>query len=337
MKQYRINKLTTKLIKATLALILGMFVAYNLNSEAFATNYSVTYHDNFVSSMPVDENSATLSPTVTLPATTPTRDGFGFKGWCTTLTADGGTCSGTSYAAGGTYTINQIASNDLTLYAVWQPQLYMQNATSADCGKTMIDSRDSEEYTTTTIGNTCWMTKNLNLGDSSSMLLTSSDTNIIASTYNLPASSTNGFSDTAAQSIYKSNSTNCSSAAGCYTYYNYAAATAGTNPRTGDSTSDICPAGWRLPTRTEYTALINTYATGVTLTAAPFVGFYAGFYYYGNLSTNGGFYWSSTADTTTDAYSLYFNDSNAGVTNRYKDVGYDKSGGISVRCVMKNS
>lgn len=332
MKQYRINKITIKLIKTTLALILGVFITYSINNEAFATNYSVTYHDNFVSNMPVDESASTLSSSVTLPATTPTRDGFQFKGWCTALTADGGTCSGTSYAAGGTYTINQVASNNLTLYAVWEPPLYMQDATSADCGKTMIDSRDGEEYTTATIDNICWMTKNLNLGDNSSMLLTSSDTNIAASTYNLPASSTNGFSDSAVQSIYKSNSTDCSSAVGCYAYYNYAAATAGTNPSTGDSTSDICPAGWRLPKNTELYSLST--GKGAEFVAAPFLGVRAGNYYRGSFSEGNaqGVYWSSTATSSSYAYTVTcdgdFDDTYTGTD--YKPIGY------SIRCLLSD-
>lgn len=334
MKQYKINKPTTKLVKSTLALILGMFIAYNLDNEVFATNYSVTYHDNFVSNMPVDENSATLSPSVTLPATTPTRDGFQFKGWCTTLTADGGTCSGTSYAAGGTYTINQVASNDLTLYAVWGPPLYMQDATSADCGKTMYDNRGDGTYkkigySTVEINDLCWMTRNLDLPGGTT--ITSSDSNITADSYILPNSSTTGFNSDSGQFVYNSDSTSCGNNSPCYSYYSYATATAGTNSSSGAAASDVCPYGWRLPTESEYSSLASSYNTGAKLTESPFFGVYAGYYSHGSLYSGIGVYWSSTAGGSNYAYYLSFDNSNALVDIDYKRYGY------SIRCVMKNS
>ena len=51
---------------------------------------------------------------VTLPTSEPTRTGYTFMGWNTA--SDG---SGTSYAAGDTYTLP--ASDSETLYAQWQP------------------------------------------------------------------------------------------------------------------------------------------------------------------------------------------------------------------------
>ncbi len=98
------------------------------------TPYKITYNKNTtdtVSNMPSNVNSTT-SGNVTISSNTPTRDGYNFKGWCTVATADGASCTGTSYAAGGTFEIDQTASsNNLTLYAVWY-QPYCLNSANKD-------------------------------------------------------------------------------------------------------------------------------------------------------------------------------------------------------------
>ena len=213
----------------------------------------------------------------------------------------------------------------------------MWDATSADCGKTMWDNRDDTErsYTTATINGFCWMTTNLALGKDTTTILTNSNTNLNGSltSYNLPASSTSGFSSVSAQNIYKSGSTTCSSTSACYGYYTYAAATAGTNPSSYgyEAASDICPKGWRLPTSSELTSLKNSYNTGAKLTASPFLGVYAGYYYNSQLYYGGsyGYYWSSTANNSSLAGYLYFASNGANVSYNNKYVG------SSIRCVAK--
>ena len=144
-------------------------------------------------------------------------------------------------------------------------------------------------------------------------------------------SSTSGFSSNTAQNVYNSNSTTCANNTPCYSYYTYAAATAGTNPSSGAATSDICPSGWRLPTQAEFNTLKSTYTTGATLTASPFLGVYGGYYSNSSFYNGGssGYYWSSTANYSSYAYSLYFYSS-------YAAVNYDyKYNGASVRCVAQ--
>lgn len=336
MENNRINKPTTKLIKSTLALILSIFIAHNLSSEAFATNYSVTYHDNFVSNMPVDESSATLSPSATLPATTPTRDGFQFNGWCTTLTADGDTCSGTSYAAGGTYTINQVASNNLTLYAMWKvaaPGLCTDTATcmqtATTCDTTLTDARDGKTYTVKTIINQCWMTQNLRItGTISADLSNFSGSDFNVSQYSLDSSdsSYSGHCD-------ETNSYNyaCAKDSGRTDYgvwYNYYAASAGTIKTDNNSTeaaSDICPSGWRLPTNSEF--------SGITSSSSAFSPVYGGVYANGTLNNASivGAWWSSTAYYwATNRYILLYYD---GDLDTYDDSRYL---GYYVRCVRSS-
>ena len=144
-------------------------------------NYSITYNTNAtgVSDMPPNvSNQPTDTEQVNISSTVPTRDGYDFKGWCTIQTSDGDdatactTAGGTAYNpdGGGTdlaWTINQTqASNSLSLYAMWATEgvIDMQDATFADCGKTMRDSRDDETYSTAVLADgNCWMLDNLRL------------------------------------------------------------------------------------------------------------------------------------------------------------------------------
>ncbi|MBR3324421.1 DUF1566 domain-containing protein, partial [Candidatus Saccharibacteria bacterium] len=191
----------------------------------------------------------------------------------------------------------------------------------------ITDSRDNTPYTIAKIGNQVWMTKNLDLAGGTT--LTPQNSNVTSS-YTLPASSASGFSSDSTAYVYNSGSTTCASDSPCYSYYSYLAATAGTNPSSGNATSDICPAGWRLPTKSEYETLMGTYNTGAKLTASPFLAVYAGTYNTSSLGNGGsvGYYWSSTAYSSSNAYGLRFNSSGAVVDN------YNKRNGFSVRCVQ---
>ena len=280
----------------------------------------------------------------TIPVGTPTNlnintftapSGYEFDGW---NTAQDGT--GTSYTDGQSVTDLTTGGGSITLYAQWKlPPIAMQAAIMADCGKTMTDDRGvtayrNVAYTTAKIGDLCWMTRNLDLPGGTT--LTPSDSNV-TSNYTLPASSTSGFSNASTAYVYNSDSTNfndtsCGSGNPCYSYYSYVAATAGTNPSSGEASSDICPKGWRLPTKDEFTTLKNSYNTGAKLVASPFLGVYAGFYSSSSFFNGGsnGYYWSSTADDASLAYALAFYSSYANVNLN------DKNNGYSVRCVAKS-
>ena len=310
----------------------------NDHASALSIPYSITYNDGVVENMPADTSSATFAPTVDVSSTTPTRKNFYFVNWCSvTPTSNDGTdsCSGNIYTPGSSWTIDQTGANNLQLYAMWTDKLYMWDATSADCGKTMWDNRDGTErsYTTATINGLCWMTTNLALGKNTTTALTNSNTNLNGSltSYTLPASSTSGFSSVTARNIYNSNSAICGDNSPCYGYYTYAAATAGTNPSNGAATSDICPYGWRLPASSELTSLKNSYATGSALTGSPFLGVYAGRYVNSQFHDGGmhGSYWSSTANNSSLAGYLYFASNGANVSYNNKYVG------SSIRCVAK--
>ena len=98
-------------------------LANNINKKNYATQgfrtmfaftsatpvYIINYDANGGSGAP-DEQVKNDGSNLTLSSTVPTREGYTFAGWNTA--ADG---SGTSYAAGGTYTTD----DDATLYAQW--------------------------------------------------------------------------------------------------------------------------------------------------------------------------------------------------------------------------
>ena len=254
--------------------------------------------------------------------------GYYFDSWSVT---SGGTL-GSATSDPTTLTV----TSDVTLTLTGTNKLWFQNATSADCGKTMYDRRGNDTYkniayTTATIGSLCWMTRNLDLPGGTA--LTSSDTNLTTG-FTLPASSTSGFSSYNTDYVYNSGSTTCSWSSACYSYYSFYTATAhwGTNSvSSGSSSKDICPKGWRLPTKDEYGTLKGTYTSGATLTASPFYGVYSG-YYDGSFVNGGsyGLYWSSYVTSANHVYPLYFNSSSASITNALKKSG------LAVRCVAKS-
>lgn len=94
------------------------------------TSYSITFNANDgynglnTSNMPSPNPKTgyvnTSSPNVALPFSVPTRNGYQFNGWCTVQVADGESCSGTEYQAGGIYTADFTSSNIFTLYARWE-------------------------------------------------------------------------------------------------------------------------------------------------------------------------------------------------------------------------
>ena len=132
-------------------------------------------------------------------------------------------------------------------------------------------------------------------------------------------------------------------------YYNYCAASAGSycygngtsaGSSSGNATSDICPAGWRMPTggsSGEYKALYSHYSTTQTATDPASLQYnlstpLSGDFYDGSAYDQGyyGYFWSSTRYSNYRMYRLYV-DSGSVDPTRYDDR-YD--GGVSVRCVL---
>ena len=244
-------------------------------------------------------------------------------------------------SANDTYTLsfgakvdNTIASgaysNALTVAVVAEPKaiIYIQDLTLADCQSrasdadfTVTDRRDDNDYTVRYINGACWMTQNLRL--SGGRTLTSADSNV-ASSWSFPSTPLEGssYSYTDPQVTINSNT----SYGG---YYNFCAASAGTNCQTSstvNTTYDICPKGWRLPTNSEM--------SGIASYSSAFSPVLSGYYFNGSLSNTGsrGLWWSATAFDSYYQYYLYYRSGSL-----YTD--FERNGkhfGFSVRCIRSN-
>ena len=233
----------------------------------------------------------------------------------------------------GTYT------NSLTIAIVAEPAAisdltgvtYMQDVTAEICASTaegakatLTDRRDNNTYTVAKINGNCWMTQNLRLSSTTesggSRVLTSADSNVTRNWTFPTGSLTSGDSYRDAYSTISSNT----SYGG---YYNYCAASAGTvcSQSEMNATQDICPKGWRLPTRSEI--------DGITSYVSAFSPVGSGYYDNGSLLGAGfGYWWSATAlDHNNQYYLLYSGGS------LYADGYYSrKYNGVSVRCVRSS-
>ncbi len=267
-------------------------------------------------------STVVLNPVYSGGATGPTRSGlsgdtYTFIKWCDVIpTADSNNyfpatvCSGNSYDLNGTMTIDPTQySTNINLYAYWDPTTFDEAYLAA--GKTksgsyyMMQDMDANlchavtvnevtQLTDTRSGNytyyiaklkddKCWMVQNLRLGtDVSSLTLTSSDSNISASSWTLngKVASPGKFTYTSCATgtcedrytgttQYNNNneyycapdSASSNNYVGCY--YNWYTATAGvglggnvagsitpvgTSVGYKDVSSSICPKGWYLPT-----------------------------------------------------------------------------------------
>ena len=257
----------------------------------------------------------------TLNMNTFTRDGYIFNGWNTA--ADG---SGEQYSNGASY-----SGLSTTLYAQWIEGRSMQkvsewkNNLAINDPVYATDERDGKNYQITKLSDgLVWMTQNLDIAGGTTLV---PETSNVTRSYTLPNSTLTGFDNNTTAYVYNTNDSG---------YYSYVAATAGINPSSGNTTEDICPAGWKLPTQANYNTLLGLYNSGGTLTLAPWNGVYGGYIHQSTLDLVGsyGLYWSATADGSNApnyAFPLRLNQS-AGNTNT---LLASKLGGCNVRCIAK--
>lgn len=256
------------------------------------------------------------------------------------------------------------------------PPTYMQDTAAiksklTNIGDTteVVDKRDGQEYTVARLAdNKIWMTKNLNLAGGTE--ITSELSNVpdgytlptangFQSGNKLPASSTSGFNDDTKAFAYNSTKTfgtDCS-APGCYSYYSWTAATAGSGLSiTADNTDapySICPKGWKLPNsrstvagNSDFYQLAVAYGMDPSSTSQSTSNFYAqagpgttpnflltGYYYSNGSFYDGGsfgYYWSSTSGNSTHARYLDFNSSYV-----YSAYNGSRRYGGAVRCIAE--
>ena len=233
----------------------------------------------------------------------------------------------------------------------------------------VMDKRDGKTYTVRYLAdNNCWMTQNLAIEPGTHM--TEADTNIKPAQYNhdgyyaLPGEGydlrTDGAAASETSTGYCNGSTGYTNACthmadsqdiqdirnadtegvldytNTYTtsnigsWYNYAAATAGTitgSSTTAVDTNNICPQGWTLPSDTQNRALV-TALSGNYLSFNPL---YGGDYANGSHNTPAtlGYWWSTTANLGTSRRHLWYRSGSLSTNSRGT-----RYYGFYVRCIL---
>ena len=110
---------------------------------------------------------------------------------------------------------------------------------------TVVDLRDGQKYPTASIGNQCWLAKNMNVGD------------FYPGAFNQP---NNGYIE---KYCYNNDAANCNIYGGLYQwaeavqYQNGASNSALLTTPFAGNVRGICPTGWHLPTSADWSILIN--------------------------------------------------------------------------------
>lgn len=217
----------------------------------------------------------------------------------------------------------------------------MQDLTATQCSDsydgataTLLDKRDNNSYKIAKINNNCWMTQNLRIAGGTTL---DSVTSNVASDYYLPNNDlTKGDSYTEAR-LHNSGDTTRGY------WYNFCATSAGTkcsNSDLNNTVYDICPKGWRLPTKAEADAISDYSDSLYTVTFSPVIGYFdEGSIEYGGMDQ--ALWWTSTATSYGyGQYQIMYGDRGDGFGYNYLGVGYIGGGsrtyGAYVRCIRSS-
>lgn len=312
-----------------------------------------------MSSQVVSGSSATLL------APNYARSGYGFAGWITSESA-------TPYGPNEKINLPDLSASGLKLYAKWVASAgNLQgwnecNTMSVGDVTALTDVRDSNTYLIAKLAdNNCWTVENLRLNPSTASM-TAQNTNSPANDFATEATasrpskslctsdnpscydklqySINNLDRTLTQSY--DGEGNSSAWYGYGVYYNWYAATAGNGTSSvsgGETSGDICPAGWRLPTGNtngEYDVLNAAINNNVTNNDTAWRKYPNNFVYSGEY--NGGSrknansqarVWTATAKDASYVYRLGLksNEVTARTSAWYKWEGF------TVRCLFKNN
>ncbi|MBR2831002.1 InlB B-repeat-containing protein [Candidatus Saccharibacteria bacterium] len=225
---------------------------------------------------------------------------------------------------------------------------------------TLVDNRDGTEYTIGKLADgNYWMLDNLAL-DPSAQELSSSNTNVASKVTTTFENKTSGWNNTSPNNAYERAYFNLASkdisvqygnnnkiVTKVGGYYNYCAASAGTycyainaSPDNTNATSDICPAGWKMPNgdqaKGSYYYLFNTGYSGNkdNFRNALHAG-YSGYFWDSSADYQGysgrGYFWSTTRYNGNYMYHLLL----VYTSGVYPQDGSNRYNGYSVRCVKK--
>ena len=298
----------------------------------FVSNDS--YSDFYGYYATVQDASTVITPSVEL--STPTRPGYDFLGWY----KDAAGTNDIEFAVGASVEAG-------TVYAKWglnslNNVTYMQDLTATQCSDsydgataTLLDKRDNNSYKIAKINNNCWMTQNLRIAGGTTL---DSVTSNVASNYYLPNNDlTKGDSYTEAR-LHNSGDTTRGY------WYNFCATSAGTkcsNSDLNNTVYDICPKGWRLPTKAEADAISDYSDSLYTVTFSPSS---LGWYSKGSLDSSpmpAALWWTSTATSYGyGQYQITYGDRGDGFGYDYLGTGYIGGGsrtyGAYVRCIRSS-
>jgi uncharacterized protein (TIGR02145 family) len=196
------------------------------------------------------------------------------------------------------------------------------------------DTRDGTVYTIKKLedGN-CWMTENIRIADAD---ISSTDSNLAeGKTWHIPESSEIGFSaeDNNSAYVHEANG-------GYYSFYTASGGLGSVNLRGGNVSQDICPKGWRIPTKSELDSLYNDYYNSPSLIQGEPNFYKSGFFAQGENYTNDinesdaiGRYWTTSIYDDGFAYAMIIKDD---LSNENDSYGSFKSAGFSVRCLVED-
>ena len=197
-----------------------------------------------------------------------------------------------------------------------------------NAGDSMVlnDTRDNKKYQVTKLSDgNVWMTQNLKFTGTT---VTPEDTNVesnLTITYGDLASSAGGGDSYTQARIHVGTDTDGSATV----WYNYGAASAGTilgSSNAMTATQDICPAGWRMPSYAETTALVSAISTTPDV-FSPVTG---GHYFTGDITYHTwGFWWTSSASADTLRSVMDYVNGGLAHTGAYRTAG------MFIRCVAK--
>ena len=232
------------------------------------------------------------------------------------------------------------------------------DGTGTSANPVAASSSNAKTYTIRKLADgNCWMTENLYLPLANNIGVEASYNN--GSTFTYTPTSCSGDSECGIN-----RNTQSSSTYGTYYYYNWFAATAGKGTSSTAANVDvdgsICPKGWKLPSNytvngtnpatgtawkdmslnsiTDTYGITTTGQAGVstttgyqTLEASPISLLRAGDYSSGRFGHggSGGYYWSSTASSTSNAYDLVFDSNIVYPQSSDSKARY----GFSIRCL----
>ena len=281
-----------------------------MSATANSVSYNITYNLNDGSwSGTSPQSGTTTANTVTLDTHTPTRSNHTFEGWCSTTVANNSgtnpTCSGTKYSVGGTYTLTG-ATNNLSLYAMWKQNVtyrsytinYYSNVGSPSNmpGRQAGSASSANNY----YDNISWNTPSLTGYTFRGWCINSTNTGSCSSTSYQPGNSiyipSNGYNI----SLYAmwEEATPPSTCSG-WIPDSPNAMFGGKRWTTTDVTCNwtdankVCPAGYHLPSKSEFETLLKSYNNGKDGSL-----YNAG--WNGSMSSAG--YWSSTPYHSSSQY-----------------------------------